>query len=161
MGDSSGKEITITEARAMAYRFLGHREHSRRELDEKLARRGVPPGVVMQTLDELEDEGLLSDRRFAESFIRSRISRMQGPFKIRGELKKRGINDELIQSALAEHEDSWRGLALEWASRRLRGELDQKEKARLYRGGTNRGFSHEHMMRALDALRAGETGSGY
>jgi regulatory protein len=148
------KQVGVADARAMAYRYLGAREHSCQELRDKLQRRGVPRDVAFITVDELAEEGLVSDQRYTESFVRSRVQRHQGPLKVRAELRKRGIADALIDDALSAHEADWSELALAWVGRRVRGALDRNEKARLYRSGTSRGFTHEQMMRAIDSLGA-------
>lgn len=152
MAAGGGQDQAVSEARAIAYRYLGNREHSRHELREKLLRRGVPEDIAFITVDELAEEGLVSDRRFAEAFARSRISRLQGPFKIRSELRGRGVSDALIDETLGVYRDDWVDLASDWVSRRCRGTFDRAEKARLYRGGTRRGFDHEQMMRALESF---------
>ena len=146
----------MAEARVIAYRYLGRREHSLRELKDKLLRRGVPAGVVAETVADLESEGLVSNQRFAESYTRSRISKLFGPLKIRAELMKRGIDSGLVDQVLAQYHDDWTDIAQQWVLKRSRSELDRNEKARLYRSGTSRGFSHEHMMRAFDCIGSGE-----
>lgn len=154
MSDTPASQVSVADARTFAYRYLGAREHSCQELRDKLQRRGVPRDIAYMAVDELAEEGLVSDQRYAESFTRSRVERYQGPFKIRAELRKRGVPEDLAEQALAAHEEDWRELALRWARKRQRGNLDQKEKARLYRGGCNRGFSHEQMMRVIEALQS-------
>ena len=156
MGNTPEKQVTVAETRAIAFRYLGRREYACKELQDKLLRRGIPPDVVAQTVAGLENEGLVSDRRFTESFTRSRVSRLYGPFKIRAELIKRGIASSLINQVLAEHEDRWVHLAQQWLRKRVGTELDHKEKARLYRSGTSRGFTHEQLMQALDMIRSGD-----
>jgi regulatory protein len=154
--DRPEKQVTIAEARAIAYRYLVRREHACKELRDKLSRRGFPSGLVSETVAELESEGLVSDQRFAESFTRSRVSRLYGPLRIRAELMKRGVASSLIDQVLALHDSSWQETAQQWVSKRASPKLDRKEKARLYRSGTSRGFSHEHMMRAFDTIRSGD-----
>lgn len=151
----------MAEARVIAYRYLARREHACKELRDKLSRRGVPSGIASETVTELESEGLVSDQRFTESFTRSRISRLFGPLKIRAELMKRGIASSQIDQVLALHDDRWQDSAQQWLLKRTgpdqqKSVLDRNEKARLYRSGTSRGFTHEHMMRAFDAIRSGE-----
>ena len=146
-------EVTVPEARAFAYRYLGLREHSEKELYDKLSRKGIADAVIVQAIAELADEGLVSNERFAAAFTRSRISRKVGPLKIRAELMKRGIKSTLIDQTLKGHQEAFPDAAFDWVSKRHRGELDRKEKARLYRSGTSRGFSHEQMMNAIDQLQ--------
>jgi len=159
MGEAPGKadlgeKSSVADVRAVAFRYLANRDHSCTELQAKLLRRGLPAVVVTQALRELEAENLLNDQRFAESFARSRINRYQGPLKIRAELIKRGIPKDLIDIALSDHAEQWEDLALQWACKRASGEMNQEEKARLYRSGANRGFTHEQMLRALDCLQS-------
>ena len=156
MSGSPEKQLTVVEARAIACRYLGRREYACKELADKLMRRGIPPGVVAETLVELESEGLVSDQRFAETFARSRVSRLYGPLKIRAELIKRGVDSSLINHVLLEYEDRWLQSAQQWIRKRIGAEPDRKEKARLYRSSTSRGFTHEQVMQALDMIRSGD-----
>jgi regulatory protein len=55
-------------------------------------------------------QGLLSNARYAESFIHSRFQRGQGPQRIRAELRERGIDDVLIDACLAEYGSRWQEL---------------------------------------------------
>lgn len=152
MADESDDKPGVGDARAIAYRYLGNREHSCQELREKLQRKGVAPDIAFMAVDELAEEGLVSDRRYADAFTRSRVARLQGPFKIQAELRNRGISEAMVEEVLAAYQDEWTELAAQWISRRKKGDFDHAEKARLYRSGTRRGFSHEHMMRALEAV---------
>ena len=154
MSEAPEKQVTVADARDIAYRYLVRREHSCKELRDKLFRKGIPSDVIAKAVEELDGEGLVSDQRFGEAFTRSRISNLYGPLKIRAELMKRGIGSALIDQILAQHSDIWQESARQWVLKRSRGDLDRSEKARLYRSGTSRGFSHEHLMQAFDSLKA-------
>jgi regulatory protein len=141
------------ETRAIAYRYLGRREYGCRELALKLERRGVDSSTAASVVQELDSEGLVSDIRFAEVFVRSKVARHFGPLKIRAQLRQRGIDESVIDPALEEYRENWPESALAWICKRAGEHLDRAEKARLYRSGTNRGFTHEQMMRALDRFQ--------
>ncbi|QTF92298.1 regulatory protein RecX [Halomonas sp. BM-2019] len=137
-----------------AIRLLARREHSRAELAGRLAARGHEPAAVDPCLDALAEEGLQSDARFAESFLRSRILRGQGPLKIRAELERRGIDREPARAAfatLAEEEGvDWFALAGETLARRFAGPGDTpRERARRERFLAGRGFDFEQVRHAL------------
>jgi regulatory protein len=68
-----------------AVALLARREHSRVELTRKLAAKGFPEDLIGATLDDLECSGTLAAARFAESFIRTRVAKGQGPTRIRAE----------------------------------------------------------------------------
>jgi len=146
----------VAETRAIAYRILAGREHSRKELADKLSRKGGSPDVIAEVVSALAEEGLVSDRRFAEAFTRNRVSSLYGPYRIRAELAGKGIEPVLVEHSLAPYAEEWTGLASQWLLKRARpADMDRNTRARLYRSGTNRGFSHEQMMQAFDRVRSG------
>ena len=142
--DSQGSRAELREA---AVRLLARREHSRRELAAKLARRRWPAGSVTEVLDELAAEGLQSDLRFAESYARQRAEKNYGPVHIRAELSERGIDWELIAGVMDALEVDWSGSAAAWYERRYgtRPPSDIGEKARRVQALSRRGFAHEHI----------------
>ena len=85
--------------------LLARREHSHLELRRKLNRR-FPDDAdrIDSEVNQLAVEGLQSNARLAEAFIRSRVNRGQGPSKISLELKDRGVADEDIALAFQEAE---------------------------------------------------------
>jgi regulatory protein len=142
------------EARAAALNYLARREYACRELEAKLQQRGISPAVAGEVVEELQREKLVSDERFVEAYVRSRVGRLFGPLKIRAELQQRGIIDSLISRELDTYASEWQEAADRWAQSRVAGKLDRRGRARIYRSGKNRGFSHEHMMRALERLNS-------
>ena len=131
--------------------FLARREHSEQELARKLTTRGYAADVVEATLAALVADRLLSNTRFAEAFVHSRIQRGSGPQKIRAELRERGISDELIDDSLDAHADSWRELAREVREKRFgnRQPEDYRERSRQMRFLQQRGFSADQIARVL------------
>jgi energy-coupling factor transporter ATP-binding protein EcfA2 len=79
-----------------ALRLLARREHSRAELARKLASEGSLEEIA-SVLDQLEQAGLLSDRRFAEALVFSRAARF-GAARLRHDLKARGVAEEIYKS---------------------------------------------------------------
>ncbi|PMR76276.1 regulatory protein RecX [Billgrantia endophytica] len=137
-----------------AIRLLARREYSRAELAERLAAKGHAGPAIGECLDALVEQGLQSDTRFAETFLRSRIARGQGPLKIRGELARRGIDRDRIAAAFAEAERQgeadWLALAAVTLARRFAGPGDTpRERARRERFLASRGFDFEQLRHAL------------
>lgn len=56
--------------------------------------KGYPESLVDEVVAEAMREGLQSDARFAEVFVRGRVGKGYGLNRIRQELKQRGIEDE-------------------------------------------------------------------
>lgn len=140
----SADEARSAELRDRAVALLARREHSRQELQHKLAQRGYGAEEINTALQQLQVDGYQSDARYAESLIRSRIAKAQGPLRIRAELAARGVADDLVEAALqqAEQETDWLALASDLLQRRHHGEpaTDFKEKARRMRYLQRRGF---------------------
>ena len=152
MRGKTARDLTEAEVRDLAVGYLTRREYGIEELKRKLLQRGIETRVAEQVIGELIDENLVSDQRFAEMYVRTRIRRLFGPLKIRGELRSRGISDHLIAESLPSEQETWFDSALQWASKRHRGELDYAGRAKIYRSLMNRGFTHEQANVALDSL---------
>ena len=87
--------------------LLARREHSTRELKRKLKVRGMEGAVVDQALAALQEERLLSDERFVEMLVHSRIGKGQGPLRIQAELREHGVSDELVSAAVDVNDPQW------------------------------------------------------
>ena len=131
--------------------LLARREHSRRELETKLMRRGFHGPVVQDVLDDLEQTNLLSDARFAAAYVESRAARGFGPLRILAELQQRGIDAPGREAACEPGTREWLQLARE-ARRKRFGDpepADFRERARQARFLIQRGFSRSHVVGAL------------
>ncbi len=91
------------QAKNLCLRLLTTRARTRAELEEQLAKRGYPDEVSTTVLDRLSDVGLVDDQDFAEQWVRSRHSN-SGKSKraLMVELRKKGVDDEVITAALAD-----------------------------------------------------------
>ncbi|MEN8129319.1 MAG: regulatory protein RecX [Pseudomonadota bacterium] len=126
-------------------RLLTHREHSRLELRIKLTARGFASAQVDGLLNQLQIEGLQSDQRFTEVYVRSRMQRGFGPLRIKGELRKRGVVDDMISAYLNAQSVDWVERARTQYHKRFGDQPagDYKERAKRARFLQGRGFSKE------------------
>lgn len=138
--------------RLAAFNMLARREHSKKELSDKLERRFENAGLVQEVLKALQEEGLQSDERFAESFVHSRVQRNQGPVKISYELRGKGVSDELVSSAMDAYQDDWMALAKELVEKKYGCSHPEnlKEKQRRMRFVMQRGFPSEICYKLFD-----------
>ncbi|HEY8518684.1 MAG TPA: regulatory protein RecX [Gammaproteobacteria bacterium] len=138
--------------RKVALDLLARREHSRLELERKLAARDYPPDVTAAVLDRLEASGALAADRFAETFIRSRAARGQGPVRIRAELEQRGIDGGRAGELLREAGVDWYESARRVRAKRFGAALprDAAGRARQARFLAQRGFAPEQIRAALE-----------
>lgn len=136
--------------RRAAMDLLARREHGRVELSRKLRLRGASAELIDPALDRLAEEGLLSDARYLESYVRMRANAGYGPVRIREELTQRGLAREAIEHALRESGFDWNAQLYEVWQRKF-GELpgDQRERARQGRFLSYRGYSLEMIGKVL------------
>jgi regulatory protein len=139
------------EMRAFAYRLLGRREYSLHELEQRLRQKWPEAAEIGELVEALAGENLVSDERFTESFVRSRIARHQGPRKIQAELRGKGVSEHLVAKELDRQAGAWTDLARDWLRRQHPGELDFAARQKYYRRLCNRGFTHDQAMDALNS----------
>lgn len=152
MEREASQQPSASELRAYAYRLLGRREYSLVELGQRLRRKwpDAEEGAVTELLDALVEENLLSDARYAESYVRGQVQRHQGPRKIRASLQARGVDESVIAAELDRYSGQWADLAAAWLERQQPGELDFDARGKYYRRLASRGFSHDQAMDALN-----------
>lgn len=87
--------------------LLVRREHSRRELKQKLSARGVSPEDADTALSTLARQDFQNDERFAEALARGRARAGHGPVRIRAELSGHGLDRTAVESALGQLAHDW------------------------------------------------------
>ncbi|MBN3819289.1 recombination regulator RecX, partial [Paraburkholderia sp. Se-20369] len=144
---SSSKPARSLKGRALGY--LSRREYSRAELARKLAPYAAEDESVEPVLDALEQDGWLSDARFAESLVHRRASRV-GAAWIVNELKRHAVGDALVEEVNAQlRETEWARAQAVW--RKKFGALPQTpaERAKQARFLAARGFSSATIVKLL------------
>lgn len=85
----------------VAARALRHRDRSRSQVDERLARAGVDEEQRTEALETLERMGYVDDARFAATRAAALAARGLGDAAIRHDLESGGVTPELAEEALA------------------------------------------------------------
>lgn len=81
-----------------ALRLLAQREHSRSELQTKLARYVQEGEDLAAILDELQAKDFINEGRVAESVVNRRAARL-GTQRVLQELRRKGLGEELVRAA--------------------------------------------------------------
>lgn len=142
-------------ALASAARLLLIRLRSRREIVNRLTRKGYPAGIVSATVTRLESDGLLDDVRFAKAWIAGRLAvRPSGAVRLRRELQQKGVPrdiiEETLRAGLSEADERAHAVALAQARlRRYRREPRDVAVRRLAGVLQRRGFSSNAIASAL------------
>lgn len=146
--------------RKKAMDLLARREHAvaelRRKLQSHVDGRGKAQNLDADAIDDvlatLQNEGLLSDERFTEAFVRYRSNNGYGPQRIQAELRERGVSEKIAAIYLDFSDPQWFERAASVRSKRF-GEgkpKDFKQRARQARFLQYRGFTTDQARQALD-----------
>jgi SOS response regulatory protein OraA/RecX len=147
-----------TAAESQALKKLASRERSRTELELALRKKGHVRAAIVLALDSLENEGLLSDGRFADAYLRSRIrSRPEGEALLRARLVSKGVSRDLVSGALRDNRDaiaSGIALAMKIAFRQEERRLERRreKEGAASPGGDPRSGLASAVFRRLRAL---------
>lgn len=89
--------------RSQAMAYLARREHTGLELTQKLTQKGYETGIIRTTLDQLAEENLLSEYRYALLTIEQRQRKSpEGRILMAQRLAAKGVNREDANRALDE-----------------------------------------------------------
>lgn len=138
-----------------AVRFLAMREYCAVELRHKLAGKGFDQDCVEAVIIRLIADHYLSEERFAESFLRSRMQRGDSPWLAAEKARQKGVDGTALATAL---EAAQQGFDAELACRELlsrrdpqaRYRDDQRQWQRQARFLRNKGFEAATILRVLN-----------
>jgi SOS response regulatory protein OraA/RecX len=138
----------VNEIYIYALRLLKKRDYTVSELSKKLEGNfhTIPAGLI----DQLTDKDFLSDRRFAENYVRKRIDR--GPRALRDELLARGVAEDLVNEILGRAE--WPSLREVLTAKmndwKLRAPLQSRDAARLFRVLVRLGYDEDAIREEIE-----------
>jgi len=130
--------------------MLARREYSRHEMQNRLAACGADDAEVQSVLDEFEEKGWLSERRFVDAVVQTRRRRF-GAGKVLRELKAKGVSDEgLVQAQAALADGEVEAARIVWHKKFRDRPASLAERARQTRFLAGRGFSRDVIRKVLD-----------
>ena len=95
------KDTVLEKAKQKTISILSFRDRSEYELRKKLSESGFPPEIVNQVLNYVYEYGYVNDQRFASNYIKGN-KYIKSKLIIINELKKKGIEKELIEQVMSE-----------------------------------------------------------
>lgn len=123
--------------------LLSYRPRSEAELRSRLGAQ-YNEAALEEAIERLRRGGLLDDREFARSWVENRFQHNpRGKSVLRQELRQKGLEDEVIEEALAGYdEEQAAGLAAQKLLRRWKGAAPQLLRRRLTDALLRRGFPY-------------------
>jgi len=143
---ATGPELSLT---GRALRLLSSREHSRAELQRKLAPFEETPGELAAVLDKLAAKDLQSEQRAVDSLVHRRSAKL-GNARIRQEMHAKGMEAEAMAQALDQLRASEQARAFEvWRKKFGSPAATPAERAKQVRFLASRGFGGEAIARVV------------
>jgi len=152
--DQEAISSDLKQIKESGLRLLASREHSQKELLNKLLLRGFGKAEILSVIDEFALQGWQSDSRYAESYARSRIQKGYGPAWISYELKKNSIEAVDLEDIVCKTVGSWMELLEQVYTKKYGHDLriDRNEWAKRSRFLMQRGFSGTMISALFDHL---------
>jgi regulatory protein len=143
-----GRALSLT---GRALRLLSAREHSRAELERKLARYEEESGSLAKVLDNLLAKDFINESRVVESVVHRRSAKL-GTARIKQELLAKGLEPEAVAQAV----EQLRGSELERAREVWRRKFgtqpqDAAERGKQMRFLAGRGFGGDTIHRVVSS----------
>ena len=96
-----------SDCRKAALKYLSRREYATVELCRKLRHKGFAAELCEAVITHLTEQDLISNRRYAEAVLRSKIRKGRGPARIRLQLESSGVPKHIIDEVLVTPEVDW------------------------------------------------------
>ena len=126
--------------------LLSRREHSSKEIMEKLLLRFDDKVIINSVITKLEENNLINDTRFAEAYVSSRKRKGFGPKKISFELLSKGVS-ESVANRVIDEEGGWKRAAKLAFTKKFKNGLSSDVKNALKQKSflKNRGFGFKEI----------------
>ena len=159
----SGKELSDDEwealqdhagqmsAKMRAVRIVSASSVSKRDLEDRLVRKGEDPKQAKEAVQWMEDLHLVNDRNTAEQVVHSCISKGYGIARAKQALYEKRIPKEYWDEALADYPDQGEKIRAFLRSR-LEDRSDRREVKKAVDALIRRGHSYSAIRRELDRL---------
>jgi regulatory protein len=157
--DGASRKAILAEdagarAKSTAMDILRTRPRTRKEMLDRLGRKGFDEAASEQAVCALEELGYISDEEYADTYVQSRMrGKPKGRWAMLRELQAKGIDRTTIDRALtAVSDEDERDAALRVARLQVgRYHTLPREVAhrRMYQFLLRRGFAYEHVATAL------------
>ncbi len=132
------------ENRALKYalNILNKKDYTIKEMTDKLRLKEFDEKSINETMQYLKDNNFLNDERFVENFVYFRLKNGYGKKRIEYELKKKGINEGLIDKYVKTADETE---AAKFAFEAKAGHIknDKNRKSKLFTFLARRGFDYE------------------
>lgn len=147
------KESDKLNAKKYVFDVLARAPKTEKQCREKLYQKGYLKESVDYAIDTAKAYGYISDENFAKYYVDTRASAI-GNYRLKNELKIKGVSEDIIGETLAEREDETE-CAISVARKFIKGKdlSDEKTYERLMRRLAMRGFNYDDIKTAISKIK--------
>ncbi len=143
------------EAHESALRLLSYRSRSENELIKRLRQKTISESIIHKEISRLRNSGLVNDAEFAHLWVKERSTGASARSRrlLRLELRTHGINEEVLEEALASADDN--SAALQVARKKARQLTDAERsffQKRLTSALKQKGFEYEVIRNTIEIV---------
>ena len=132
-----------------ALRLLSQREHSRKELEQKLKPHEETPGELTEALDFLAAKDFINEKRVVESVVNRRSTKL-GAARVRQELMAKGLPaDDIAEAVQTMRDTEFERALVVWRKKFGAPPSDASERGKQVRFLVSRGFATEVVRRIV------------
>lgn len=143
------KDNEMKLAKEYACSMLARGAKTEKEVKNKLYEKGFLKESVDAALSTVKNYGYVNDEAYSQSYIERNASG-KGAYRIKFELKEKGVDDKTIEEAVKNAELDETESARAVAAKFMKGKTnDEKAKERLFRLLASRGFSYDTIKTVL------------
>lgn len=146
-----GTEAGKMSAKMRAVRIVSASSVSKRDLQQRLVRKGEDPEQARAAVEWMSDLHLVDDRATAEQVVRSCIYKGYGLQRAKQALYEKQIPKAYWEEVLADYPDQTEKI-VDFLRARLDADSDEKQKKRAIDALIRRGHSYGTIKKALESL---------
>lgn len=144
----------MIDCRNYALRLITIKDRTEKEIRGKLSEKGFEENIIEDEIAFLKDYGYIDDKSYAKHFTNDAINlKKWGKLRIRTELFRRGIDQEIVDSTIADAflEDCTDKVLEQLESRFKNSDLSNlKERTRIFNYFLRRGYTAEEIKGAIN-----------
>ena len=140
-------------AKMRAVRIVSATSVSRKDLEQRLVRKGENPEQAKEAVEWMEELNLVDDRQTAQNIVRQCVYKGYGPARARQALYEKQIPKQLWDEVLEDYPDQTEFI-LKFLRTKLTDPSDERQKRRAIDALMRRGHSYGAIRRGLDVVRA-------
>ena len=138
-------------AKMRAVRIVSASSVSKKDLEQRLIRKGEDPGQAKEAVQWMEDLHLVNDRNTAEQIVHSCICKGYGLQRAKQALYEKRIPKQYWEEALTDYPDQWEKIE-SFLRSRLDETSDEKQKKKAIDALLRRGHSYSVIRQVLNEL---------